>query len=434
NLQCLMHLLKGNIGTGILAMPVAVKYAGLWTGFVGILVIGTIATHCMHVLVRCSHILCRRKSPADIDDVPFTMASNFSSQPDRVSDETSAVTMGYSEVMETCLKTGPPYFKKFAKGARHFVNGMLLFTQFGFCCVYIVFIATNVKQVLSTLHTHDLDLRIYELIILVALIPYSLLRNLRALAPFSAFANLLTLIGLVIIFQYITRDLHDPSRLPAFTSVSDVPLFFGTAIFAFEGISLVLPLENSVRNPEDFSGWTGVLNLGMVTVSCLYTGIGFFGYLRFGEEAQGSVTLNLPNDNWLYLSVKLMFAIAIFVSYGVQFYVPIKIIWPSIERRLHNQRLKTHGESAFRIVMVLVTAAFALAIPHLDLLIALIGALASSSLAIILPATIEFLTVVAEPERPSMVTVIKDVFLVLVGVIACVTGTYTALREIVEKF
>lgn len=407
NLQCLMHLLKGNIGTGILAMPVAVKHSGIWTGLAGILIIGLIATHCMHVLVRCSHMLCKR---------------------------TGAVSMGYAEVMETCLKTGPQSCRKFAHVARHVVNGLLLFTQFGFCCVYIVFIATNIQQVISTFNTKELDLRVYEVIVTFTLMPYCLIRNLRTLAPFSSFANLVTLIGLIIIFQYITRGLHDAAKLPAFTTVTEVPLFIGTAMFAFEGISLVLPLENSVRNPQDFGGWTGVLNLGMVIVSCLYTGMGFFGYLKFTDKVQGSITLNLPVDDWLYLSVKLMFAIAIFVSYGVQFYVPIKIMWPSVKRRLSSPRLKAYGESVFRIIFVIITAAFALLIPHLDLLIALIGALASSCLAIILPAMIELLTVVSEKQRPSMITIVKDVLLFVVGCIACVTGTYTALREIVETF
>lgn len=57
----------------------------------------------------------------------------------------------------------------------------------------------------------------------------------------------------------------------------------------------VLPLENNMKNPEAFGGMTGVLNTGMVIVTCLYTSIGFFGYLRYGDAVKlGSITLNLP--------------------------------------------------------------------------------------------------------------------------------------------
>jgi len=30
NTQALMHLMKGNVGTGIMALPSAFKYGGLW--------------------------------------------------------------------------------------------------------------------------------------------------------------------------------------------------------------------------------------------------------------------------------------------------------------------------------------------------------------------------------------------------------------------
>lgn len=40
NLDTLIHLLKGNIGTGILAMPDAFRNAGLAVGFFGTLIMG----------------------------------------------------------------------------------------------------------------------------------------------------------------------------------------------------------------------------------------------------------------------------------------------------------------------------------------------------------------------------------------------------------
>lgn len=75
------------------------------------------------------------------------------------------------------------------------------------------------------------------------------------------------------------------------------PLFFATVIFAMEGIGAVMPVENSMSRPQDFLGCPGVLNTAMGTVIVLYAVIGFFGYVRFGDEVQGSITLNLPEGD-----------------------------------------------------------------------------------------------------------------------------------------
>jgi solute carrier family 36 (proton-coupled amino acid transporter) len=60
----------------------------------------------------------------------------------------------------------------------------------------------------------------------------------------------------------------------------------------------ILPLENNMQTPQDFGGLTGVLNTGMVIVAALYTSVGFFGYLKYGEAVVvGSITLNLPKED-----------------------------------------------------------------------------------------------------------------------------------------
>ena len=46
--------LQGNIGTGILAMPDAIKNSGLIVGNLGLVVMACICIHCMHLLGNVS--------------------------------------------------------------------------------------------------------------------------------------------------------------------------------------------------------------------------------------------------------------------------------------------------------------------------------------------------------------------------------------------
>ena len=49
-----------------------------------------------------------------------------------------------------------------------------------------------------------------------------------------------------------------------------------------------------MRKPAEFRGLCGVLNTSLVIVILLFAGMGYFGYLEYGSDVAGSITLNLP--------------------------------------------------------------------------------------------------------------------------------------------
>merc|ERR1711936_826613 len=181
----------------------------------------------------------------------------------------------------------------------------------------------------------EINYHLYMLIILVPMALLACIRNLKYLSPVSMLANLLQFSGLAIIFYYLLQDLPYSWERKSFSSWGQLPLYFGTAIYAFEGIGVVLPLENQMRTPSDMKGWNGVLNTSMILVSCLYIAVGFFGYLKYGDQVSGSITLNLPVDQFLATLVKIMMSLAVFFTYALQFYVPVNLLNPILKRRVH---------------------------------------------------------------------------------------------------
>lgn len=58
-----------------------------------------------------------------------------------------------------------------------------------------------------------------------------------------------------------------------------------------------MPLENNMKTPKHFLGLAGVLNMGMTGVTIIYIMLGFLGYLKYGENTESSITLNLPTED-----------------------------------------------------------------------------------------------------------------------------------------
>lgn len=170
-------------------------------------------------------------------------------------------------------------------------------TYYAAACVYIVFIATSFHDVINDNLGINWDIRIYIAFTLVPCLFIGQIRNLKWLVPFSATANVFIVVTFGITLYYMFNKPLVFSDKPHVANVSQIPLFFATVIFAMEGIGVVMPVENSMRKPQDFLGCPGVLNIAMFVVVSLYTIIGFFGYVQFGDAVRGSITLNLPKND-----------------------------------------------------------------------------------------------------------------------------------------
>ncbi|XP_075151679.1 proton-coupled amino acid transporter-like protein acs [Haematobia irritans] len=404
NLDTMIHLLKGNIGTGILAMPDAFKNAGLYMGLFGTLIMGAICTHCMHMLVKCSHELsCRIHEPS----------------------------LNFSDVGYWSFETGPLSLRRYGPLARKMITTFLFITQIGFCCVYFLFVALNIKEVIDH-YFIKLDVRIYLMLLLIPMILLNLVKNLKYLTPVSLFAAILTVTGLAISFFYMLQNLPSTDTVKPLASWSTLPLYFGTAIYAFEGIGVVLPLENNMKTPEDFGGFTGVLNTGMVIVACLYTSVGFFGYLKYGDGVKGSITLNLPQDDILSQMVRIAMAIAIFLSYSLQFYVPVNVVEPIVKGYFETTRAKELAATTTRAGLVTFTFILAACIPNLGPIISLVGAVSSSTLALIAPPLLEIITFWPIGFGRYKWILLKDIGILIFGLCGFFFGTYASIAQILN--
>ena len=67
-----------------------------------------------------------------------------------------------------------------------------------------------------------------------------------------------------------------------------------------------------------------------------------------------------------------MMSLAIFFSFALQFYVPVNLLKPIVERRVRPEN-RLRAEYILRVSLVLLTFSLAAAVPKLDLFISLVG-------------------------------------------------------------
>ncbi|KAG7313315.1 hypothetical protein JYU34_000426 [Plutella xylostella] len=404
NFETLVHLLKCSLGTGILAMPQAFAKAGLVTGTIATVLIGILLTYCLHILVSSQYRLCKKER------VPL---------------------LTYPESMKVALRHGPSCLRPFANISAPIVDVFIVVYQLGIGCVYIVFIAENVKSLVDPIY--EMSLTLYMVIVMVPLLCFTMIRDLKRLAPFSLVANVLTLIGVCVVVYFLLALERKQGDLDLWGSFSTFPLFFGTVLFALTAVGVVITLENNMQNPKSFGSTFGVLNVGMAFIVLLYVAVGVLGYLFCLSDCRDSITLNLPKQP-LPMVVLGLFAVAILISYVLQCYVPVEIVWKTYVRpKLVEREVKKLllWEYVLRVGLCLLTFILAVCIPLLGLFISLFGALCLSVLGLCFPAILELCSKWGTPSLGKG-TIVKDILIVIFGIVGMIAGTYTTMLSIVR--
>lgn len=402
----LLHLIKVGFGSGILATPSSYKDVGYVFGPIGIILMTILYTTCIHLLISSEYELCKRKR------IP---------------------NMSYANTVHAAFAGGPNSFRCLANSGKFFTNFFFIVFESGSCAIYIIFISSNIKQLLDFYLGTDQDLRTFMLYMIIPMVTLCWIRNLKFLAPLSAASIIIAIISFSVIFWYVFREPLTFEGKHAFGSISKVPLYCTTILFAISSTGAILPLKAEMRKPKQLGSCTGVLNVSMATISILYPTFGFVGYLKYGDQIKGSITLNLPEDELLAQSIKGFYSLSIFICYFICFYVVRDVLWTNYLEHKIKKNIAM-WEFIIRTMIPIITFMLAYSIPNLETFISLVGALGISTTSLILPIIVHSL--VFWNHMKSRISFffffLRNTFLLTIALTIFVTGVYDSTYNVIR--
>lgn len=282
-------LLKAFVGTGVLFLPKAFYNGGLSFSIIVLSLFALLSWWCYLILV-------------------FTKVAT------KVS--------GFAEIG---LKLYGPWFQRL-------ILSSIVISQIGFAAAYIVFTLENLRAFTANVSLYDVtDINIVWFILLqvVIIVPLSLIRDITKLSLLAVFANVFILTGLVTIVYFMLYQWlgvnhgHFGKNIEYLFNESEFSLFIGTAIFAFEGIGLIIPIQESMIHPNNFPR---VLGQVILTIAVIMIMVGSLGYLTFGDKIKTVVLLNLPQDSPMVIITQLLYSLAILLSTPLQLFPAIRLL------------------------------------------------------------------------------------------------------------
>ncbi|KIV99169.1 uncharacterized protein PV09_09123 [Verruconis gallopava] len=275
------------------------------------------------------------------------------------------------------------------------INFSLVISQIGFSSAYIVFVSENLQAFVLAITNcqKNIPVPFFILMQMVIFLPLSLYRNIQNIQKIAVVADIFILAGLLYLYYFdiytISSVNHGIADIKPFNS-KDWTLFIGTAIFTFEGIGLIIPIQESMQHPQKFPS---VLAIVMVVITVVFTSMGALSYAAYGSKTKTVVILNMPQDSKFVNAVQFIYSLAILLSTPLQFFPAIEITSKAIFSRKSgkgNPWVKWK-KNVYRFFMVVLCAGIAwVGADDLDKFVALVGSFACIPLVYIYPPMLHY--------------------------------------------
>eukprot|EP00913_Durusdinium_trenchii_P009412 g8846.t1 len=162
-----------------------------------------------------------------------------------------------------------------------------------------------------------------------------------------------------------------------------------------------------------------ILQRAMLILGTLFGSFGMCGYAAYGLETKDMITFNIP-QNKITSFLRLFYCLGIFFTYPVMLF-PLYQITEAKIRCLRDQRY------CWRRIIFRSTC---LQIPHFGLFLGIIGSLACSMLAFVLPALLHFRR--KDRSDASRGGDVKDLCIIAFGVIGGLVSFSVTLKDLIQ--
>ncbi|KAA1467720.1 hypothetical protein DENSPDRAFT_832835 [Dentipellis sp. KUC8613] len=304
-------------------------------------------------------------------------------------------------------------------------------SQIGFVAAYTIFVAESLQSFVAAATRCATIMPVTYLILiqLVIFLPMALIRNLAKLSTTALIADVFILAGLVYIFgSEIGLIANRGIAQVELFNPKDFPLLIGTAVFSFEGIGLVIPITDSMREPHKFPA---VLSGVMIFLLVLFGGAGALSYLTFGPAIKTVVITNLDSTSRLVQAVQLLYGLAILLSVPLQLFPAVRIMENGIFHPSRSGKLDSKVKwmkNGFRGLIVLGCTVISWAgAKDLDKFVAFVGSFACVPLCYVYPAMLHY-KACARTRREKL----ADIALFVFGMAAAIYTTVQTVRLMVQ--